>query len=146
RGPPEVLRRGAPRVLIRPACGSISTCTRRAGRLQGWYTTRGPADKGGVKASGGAFAPPGGRPGAVAGGGREGARGQRAGAAAGRLAVRGRAGSRPRLGPCQAPRLAVTIPRSVRAPPDLARVKEAAVVELWMVEALPAYSAEFWRS
>jgi hypothetical protein len=68
----------------------------------------------------------------------------------------------------KAPKLSVSVTQSVTVAPDqsltmveicaeregrsphnfsafLARVRDGRVVELWMVEALPAYSAEFWR-
>jgi hypothetical protein len=89
-------------------------------------------------------------------------------AAGGVDAVSGRDRYLGRLLALQAPRLDVTIPQSVAVPPDqalamveiraerqgkslhnfaafLARVEGTEIVELWMVEALPAYSAEFWQ-
>lgn len=73
-----------------------------------------------------------------------------------------------RLANLKAPTFSVAVTQSVAVPPDqamamveihaerkgrslhnfaafLARVRETRICELWMVEALPAYSDEFWR-
>ena len=82
--------------------------------------------------------------------------------------VQGRDGYIERLLALQAPTLKVSVTQSVTVAPDqaltmveiraerggrslhnfsafLARVKGGEIVELWMVEALPAYSDEFWK-
>lgn len=82
--------------------------------------------------------------------------------------VQGRDGYLERLRALQAPTLNLNVTQSVAVAPDqaltmveiraerggrslhnfsafLARVKGGEIVELWMVEALPAYSDEFWK-
>jgi hypothetical protein len=82
--------------------------------------------------------------------------------------VRGRGSYLPRLLALKAPELSVTVTQSVTVSPDqgllmveicaerngkslhnfsafLARIRDDQVSELWMVEAIPAYSDEFWQ-
>jgi hypothetical protein len=82
--------------------------------------------------------------------------------------VQGRDGYVQRLLALKAPTLSVSVTQSVTVPPDqallmveiraerkgstlhnfsafLARIRDDQVSELWMVEALPAYSDQFWQ-